>query len=43
LRTRRLDAGLYTFVATDTLVWKVREAERVVNVHALVATGANND
>ena len=37
--TRPLDAGPYTFVAADALVLKVREGGRVVNVHALVATG----
>lgn len=39
-RTRPLDAGPYTFVAADALVLKVREAGRVVNVHALIATGS---
>lgn len=33
----------YTFVVADALVWKVREGGRVVNVHALVATGVNGD
>jgi putative transposase len=42
-RTRPLDAGPYTFVAADALVRKVREGGRVVNVHALVATGVNGD
>jgi putative transposase len=42
-RTRPLDAGPYTFVAADALTMKVREAGRVVNVHALVATGVNAD
>jgi transposase-like protein len=43
-RTRRLDdADPFTFVATDALVLKVREGGRVVGVHALVATGINND
>ena len=36
-----MDAGPYTFVAADALVLKVREAGRVVNVHALIATGVN--
>src|SRR5688500_19852278 len=40
-RGRPLDAGPYTFVAADALVLKVREGGRVVNVHALVATGVN--
>jgi putative transposase len=40
-RTRPLDVGPYTFVAADALVLKVREAGRVVNVHALIATGVN--
>jgi putative transposase len=42
-RTRPLDAGPYTFVAADALVLKVRESGRVVNVHALLATGVNAD
>jgi putative transposase len=40
-RSRPLDAGPYTFVAADALVLKVREQGRVVNVHALIATGVN--
>src|SRR5271155_5696072 len=40
-RTRPLDAGPYTFAAADALVLKVREAGRVVNVHALIATAVN--
>ena len=40
-RTRPLDAGPYTFIAADALVLKVREGGRVVNVHALLATGVN--
>jgi putative transposase len=42
-RTRPLDGGPYTFVAADALVIKVREGGRVVNVHALLATGVNAD
>ncbi|WFG45004.1 IS256 family transposase [Pseudonocardia alni] len=42
-RERPLDAGPYTFVWVDALVVKVREDGRVVNVHALVATGVNAD
>ncbi|HEX3611902.1 MAG TPA: IS256 family transposase [Sporichthyaceae bacterium] len=42
-RSRPLDAGPYTFVAADALVLKVREGGRVVNVHALIATGVNAD
>jgi hypothetical protein len=42
-RTRPLDGGPYTFVAADALVLKVREGGRVVNVHALLATGVNAD
>ena len=42
-RTRPLDAGPYTFVAADALVLKVRENGRIVNVHALLATGVNAD
>src|SRR5271154_5085468 len=42
-RTRPLDAGPCAFVAADALVLKVREGGRVVNVHALLATGVNAD
>ena len=42
-RTRPLDAGPYRFVAADALTVKVREGGRVVNVHALGATGINAD
>jgi putative transposase len=42
-RTRPLDQGPYTFLAADALVLKVREGGRVVNVHALLATGVNAD
>jgi transposase-like protein len=42
-RTRPLDTGPYTFLAADALVLKVREAGRVVNVHALIAVGVNAD
>jgi putative transposase len=43
-RTRSLaEAGPFTFVAADALVLKVREGGRVVNIHALVATGVNAD
>jgi transposase-like protein len=43
-RTRALgEAGPFTFVAADALELKVREGGRVVNVHALVATGVNAD
>lgn len=40
-RTHQLDAGPYTFMAADALALKVREAGRVVNVHALIAAGVN--
>jgi len=40
-RSRRLDAGPYTFVWIDALTQKVREGGRTVNVHALIATGVN--
>jgi len=43
LRTRPLDQGPYTFLAADALVLKVREGARVVNVHAVLATGVNGD
>src|SRR5918911_5518825 len=42
-RERPLDAGPYTFVGADALSVKVREDGRVVNVHALIATGVNAD
>ena len=42
-RSRPLDAGPYTFVWVDALTVKVREDGRVVNVHALIATGVNAD
>jgi putative transposase len=42
-RTRPLEAGPYTFIAADALVLKVREGGRVVNIHALLATGVNAD
>lgn len=42
-RERPLDAGPDTFVWADALTVKVREDGRVVNVHALVATGVNAD
>ncbi len=42
-RTRPLNAGPYLFLAADALVLKVREAGRVVNVHAMIATGVNAD
>jgi putative transposase len=42
-RTRPLVAGPYTFLAADALVLKVREGGRIVNVHALLATGVNAD
>ncbi len=42
-RERPLDAGPYTFVWVDALSVKVREDGRVVNVHALIATGVNAD
>jgi transposase-like protein len=42
-RERPLDAGPYTFAWVDALTVKVREEGRVVNVHALVATGVNAD
>lgn len=36
-RTRRQEAGPFTYVAADALVLKVREAGWVVPVHVLVA------
>ncbi|GAA3285214.1 hypothetical protein GCM10020260_17420 [Nesterenkonia halobia] len=42
-RARPLDTGPCTFVAADAPVLTVREAGRVVPVHALVATGINSD
>ena len=40
-RSRPLDAGPYTFVRIDALTQKVREGDRTVNAHALIATGVN--
>jgi len=40
-RDRPLDTGPYTFVWADALTVKVREDGRVVNVHALIATGVS--
>jgi transposase-like protein len=40
-RSRRLDAGPYTFMWIDALTQKVREGGRTVNVHALIATAVN--
>ncbi|GIJ81248.1 Transposase, Mutator family [Micromonospora phaseoli] len=42
-RNRPLDSGHYTFVWTDALTMKVREAGRTVNVHAVIAVGVNAD
>ena len=42
-RSRKLDAGPYTFLWIDALTQKVREGGRTVNVHALIATGVNAD
>ena len=42
-RSRPLDQGPYTFCWVDALTVKVREDGRVVNVHALIATGVNTD
>jgi transposase-like protein len=39
----QVEAFRHTFVAADALVLKVHEGGRVVNVHALVATGVNAD
>lgn len=40
-RNRPLDGGPYTYVWIDALTQKVREAGRIRNVAALVATGVN--
>ena len=42
-RSRKLNAGPYTFLWIDALTQKVREGGRTVNVHALIATGVNAD
>jgi transposase-like protein len=42
-RSRPLDAGPYTFVWMDALVLKSREAGRIANVAAVIATGVNAD
>ena len=40
-RTRPLDAGPYPYLWLDALTQRVREAGRIVNVHAVIATGVN--
>lgn len=42
-RERPLDAGPYRYVWIDALTQKVREAGRVVNVSAVIATAVNNE
>jgi len=42
-RSRPLDAGPYTFVWMDALVLKCREAGRIANVAAVIASGVNAD
>jgi len=42
-RSRPLDAGPYTYVWMDALVLKCREAGRIANVAAVVATGVSAD
>ena len=42
-RSRPLDGAPYTYVWMDALVMKVREAGRIVNLAAVVATGVNAD
>lgn len=42
-RNRPLGAGSYTFCRADAIAIKVREGGRVVNAHALIAVGVNND
>jgi putative transposase len=42
-RARPLDAGPYAYVWVDALAVKCREAGRIVNVAAVVATGVNAD
>jgi len=42
-RTRPLEAGPYRYVWLDALVVKCREAGRIANVAAVIATGVNRD
>ncbi|WRZ87948.1 IS256 family transposase [Streptomyces sp. NBC_01007] len=42
-RNRPLDTGPYAFVRVDALTQKVREGDRIINVHALIAVGVNAD
>ncbi|CAM5302368.1 hypothetical protein GCM10010266_73800 [Streptomyces griseomycini] len=42
-RNRPLDTGPRTFAWVDALTRKVREGDRIINVHALVAVGVNAD
>jgi putative transposase len=42
-RARPLDAGPYPYVWVDALAVKCREAGRIVNIAAVVATGVNAD
>jgi putative transposase len=42
-RSRPLDAGPYTYVWIDALVLKCREAGRIANIAAVVATAVNSD
>jgi putative transposase len=42
-RARPLDAGPYPYVWVDALAVKCREAGRIINVAAVVATGVNAD
>ncbi|CAM5615375.1 hypothetical protein SAURM35S_03864 [Streptomyces aurantiogriseus] len=42
-RNRPLDAGPYAFVWVDALIQKLREGGHIINVHALIAVGADAD
>lgn len=42
-RNRRLHAGPYAFVRVDALTQKVREEDRIINVHAVVRVSVNAD
>src|SRR5207248_5708254 len=40
-RSRPLDGGPYPYLWLDALTQRVREGGRIVNVHAVIATGVN--
>jgi transposase-like protein len=42
-RSRPLDGGPYPYLWLDALTQRVREGGRIVNVHAVIATGVNGE